>query len=180
MLNRCNKYGLFSNYLRWMAMFFVLIFHGGILSPWLIPHSKTVVVVVKIPPKKPLLTVVPQWAVKTLSWCVHNSNFTVVYGRTILNQLRTGGAPPCMIGDFYTGRRLNPYELSTIYHQHPIDISLSIYIYIYMYISLIGHIKLYYIVQNPFISHYLQFNSPLYSITGWWFGTFFCISIYMG
>jgi hypothetical protein len=33
MLNRCNKYGLFSNYLRWMAMFFVLIFHGGIPSP---------------------------------------------------------------------------------------------------------------------------------------------------
>jgi hypothetical protein len=61
-----------------------------------------------------------------------------VWGRYILNQLRTGGAPPCMIGDFYTGRRLNPYELSTIYHQHPIDISLSIFIYIYIYIFILS------------------------------------------
>ena len=104
-----------------------------------------------------------------------------VWGRYILNQLRTGGAPPCMIGDFYTGRRLNPYELSTIYHQHPIDISLSIYIYIFL--SLIGHIKLHYILSYCTKSIHIPL-SPVQSPTIFYYWlvvwNMFYISIYMG
>ena len=75
------------------------------------------------------------------SWGPHNSNFTMVYGRYLyllwfINQLITGGAPPCSIYSIldikstYTSHASNLLDYHIVYVHIQVDSLFYTYIYI--------------------------------------------------